>query len=162
MLAEAIQELHPQAIAEVTLGDGGDYRLGWVDGVHRIVYWNEAKLGPKPTPIDLARGWYLHTFRFKKAEFAARGVAAMRRQFPEVEDLKHHHPDLNDADVAIWMFVMLMFSNAADPKATGVKSNRDKMVTKMGQVEAKKPSASPTQAEYEKLASEVAAMSWET
>lgn len=62
-----LEQRYPQA-------DEGDYEVSERNGVRRISFWNEAKLGPKPTLSQL-RSWWLGAEKWNR-----------RRQFRTLVD----------------------------------------------------------------------------
>ena len=85
-----------------------------------IAYWNEAKLGPQPTPQELAAGWRSLAVATKRNEAARRAAEGMKDTFPEL-----HNPQTGNKDDAIWGALEVAFTNAANPRLREMKGYSD-------------------------------------
>lgn len=138
-IAQAITALYPNAmpVEDFRVEDAGDGP--------KLNYWNDAKLGPRPSQLDLARGWYLYSKQAAYGRMAVGMIIALRAKVPEISAVQGA-AGYQEGYLAVLLIEIA--SNNNPTRIQSVKDERTKWINKKGQVDAVTLSASPTEQEY--------------
>lgn len=108
-LQYVIPMLYPDAMGPNDQGIEPDYTIR-DDGTGPFIdRWNEQKLGPRPTQVQLEDGWRRYARNRKAAEFTERGVQEMASAIPDAKNpLRRANERLSEREMIAGMYVMVV------------------------------------------------------
>lgn len=132
-----------------------DWRVNPETG--EITYWNADKLGAQPSPLEIARGWYLFSRQQAEERVGLAYVGALRNLYPEMtqRNVINQFPEG-------WLAVLVteVMRNNNPTRRQNAITQANTWTTKRSQVTAITLSANPTEQEYKDKAAQLEAITW--